>query len=311
MTREERYYARVLFKLKVHESNGQAYENLFVQVMEKSNPNFRPIKPRGSIGDQKNDGFDKQAGKYYQVYAPEELSEKNKKFVQGKITSSFEGLRSFWDSIGTVNEYYFVVNDKYAGVYPDIEKELSDLEQASGIRCEPFLAKDLEQAFISLNEDDILAIVGNIIPPSTIFDIDYEALGEVIEHLLQIEVHQDPTVKIPQNPAFEEKIQFNQLSAVPASLLRVGSFQKYAIDDFFKRNSSYLKEVIRSKFNTLYLSGTNQYRSDEDRNDLIFWHIHQQAYPDNRRIIYDAKVVLMAYYFEYCDIFEEAKPLNS
>lgn len=44
----------MMFKLRVHECNGQAYEDLFVSVMGKRYPQFKPVKPHGNVGDRKN-----------------------------------------------------------------------------------------------------------------------------------------------------------------------------------------------------------------------------------------------------------------
>ena len=64
MNSEEKAIARILFKIKIYESNGQAFEDLFTAIMSKSNSNFRPVKPQGTIGDRKNDGYDHENGKY-------------------------------------------------------------------------------------------------------------------------------------------------------------------------------------------------------------------------------------------------------
>ncbi len=84
--------ARLAFRLKVHSFDGQAFEDLFVQVMQYKNPNFRPVKPQGRFGDRKNDGFDQQRGAYYQVYAPEDLR-KNPAAAVKKARQDFEKLR--------------------------------------------------------------------------------------------------------------------------------------------------------------------------------------------------------------------------
>ena len=59
MNQQEKRIAYLIFKNRILESDGQAYEDFFVEVMTKLNPNFEPIKPQGQIGDKKNDGFDK------------------------------------------------------------------------------------------------------------------------------------------------------------------------------------------------------------------------------------------------------------
>jgi hypothetical protein len=36
-------YAELSYKLLIHESNGQAFENLFIKVMRKTNQDFQPV----------------------------------------------------------------------------------------------------------------------------------------------------------------------------------------------------------------------------------------------------------------------------
>ena len=69
MTKDERYIATLQFQNKVLKSSGNSYEELFTCVMQQANPYFTQVKPQGSWGDKKNDGFDPTTGTYYQVYA--------------------------------------------------------------------------------------------------------------------------------------------------------------------------------------------------------------------------------------------------
>ncbi|RHO79197.1 hypothetical protein DW058_17865 [Clostridiaceae bacterium AF42-6] len=69
MIKEDKWTAKVLFKLKLHESKGQEFEDFFVAIMTKADMDFQPVKAYGNIGDQKNDGFNKKTGTYYQVFS--------------------------------------------------------------------------------------------------------------------------------------------------------------------------------------------------------------------------------------------------
>ena len=95
MTREQTYVAHILFRNKVLESDGTAYETLFTKIMDLANPTFQQVKPQGPIGDRKNDGFDKSTGTYYQVYAPEDPKTKEQDAVN-KLVNDFNGLYSYW-----------------------------------------------------------------------------------------------------------------------------------------------------------------------------------------------------------------------
>lgn len=73
MNSSEKFCTKKLFELRVFKYNGQQFEDFFVEIMSKSNPDFQPVKAYGNIGDRKNDGFDKIRGVYYQVFAPEDI----------------------------------------------------------------------------------------------------------------------------------------------------------------------------------------------------------------------------------------------
>lgn len=46
-------FARNMFRLQIHESNGQKFEDLFTKIMGYMEPDFRAVKPHGNIGDRK------------------------------------------------------------------------------------------------------------------------------------------------------------------------------------------------------------------------------------------------------------------
>lgn len=79
------------FKLKVHESDGIEYENLFSKVMSYYIPGFERVKPHGNIGDRGNDGWVCGVGVYYQVYAPEDLLSNEKKSLD-KMKGDFKSF---------------------------------------------------------------------------------------------------------------------------------------------------------------------------------------------------------------------------
>ena len=91
MNAEEKTLARKLFKLKVHEANGQAFEDMFVAIMTYAESDFQPIKPWGNIGDRKNDGYIKSKGVFFQVFSPEDITKTYVKVIQ-KLKNDFNGL---------------------------------------------------------------------------------------------------------------------------------------------------------------------------------------------------------------------------
>jgi hypothetical protein len=155
-------FAEQMFRLRVHESIGQKYEDLFVAVMRKANKKFKPVKPHGASGDRKNDGFASDTGAYYQVYSPEDIRRTQAEALR-KLKEDFSGLKAFWDGIYDVRRYFFVINDRYHGVYPDIYKELARIKKEHKLEeAEVFLAQDLEQCLLALPDKDIVSIIGYV-----------------------------------------------------------------------------------------------------------------------------------------------------
>lgn len=148
------------FKLIVFQSDGKQYEDLFVKVMTYFIPEFRAVKPHGKIGDRGNDGWVASTGTYYQVYAPEELFTNTEK-AQNKVKEDFEKLNSYWNNISKINNFYFVVNDKFKGVSPHIHNTLNEIKNINSLSfCGVFDSCSLEQALFSLSNDVICNILG-------------------------------------------------------------------------------------------------------------------------------------------------------
>lgn len=303
MNKSELYISRLQFKTLVYQSDGQSYEDLFVKVMTNSNPNFQPVKPQGRLGDKKNDGFDKEKGIYYQVYAPEDLREKINK-AEEKLKEDFSGLKEYWTSEGfEIKEFYYVINDKYRGNYPTVIAAVEKIAQENSIKADIFRSKHLEDVFLSLSDDKIIDVVGWYPDPLDIQEVDYDVMSDIIKYLLTIETPVKPE-KIPKDPNFEKKLVFNGLSKHICSYLNAGRFQYHAIKNYFEFNSEFTKDDLRQIFNSLYEDAIKSCSEVDSKNDEVFFYIVEKICPKKTTPYYTVIYILMAYYFEYCDIFE-------
>jgi len=156
MNADEKSHARRVFQIKILKSNGQAFEDLFTEIMSYKEPDFQPIEPWGNIGDRKNDGYIPSKGIFYQVYAPKDIRKSYPKVIK-KIKTDFAGLIKHWDN---VREFYFVVNDKMNGVNADSEKLLAEIKKDNHLgECKFIIVKDLENILFSLTDDEIKTIL--------------------------------------------------------------------------------------------------------------------------------------------------------
>lgn len=309
MNAHERYFARVLFRNKVLESKGMGFEQLFVEVMSSANPGFRSPKPHGREGDWKCDGYDSATGQFYQVYAPERPAERITDAV-AKLEDALEGLLEKWNEFMPVKAYFFVLNDEFKGVYPELEKRLSSLSEKHKIPCSLFLSKDLLRVFDTLDDDAKANCLQCPIPETTSNNtvVSYEALNEVVRHIVSLPYEIPKPGRLDLSPDFINKIAINALSSHVADLLKRGAYQIGALDRYFELDSD-LKVVLQQKFVALYQESKQKNTDDhQGYGDELFFYIFEKACPEEpKKYFGDAVEVLMSYYFECCDIFEPPK----
>lgn len=296
-----------MFKNRIYQYEGQQFENFFVEIMQKADSRFQPVKAYGNIGDRKNDGFIKEDGIYYQIFAPEEIS-KDKTIYDAvkKLEEDFVKLFDYWNAISPIKEYYFVINDKYRGMpEPVLTKiiELEKREEYQEIKISAFSANDLHLKFNQLNDDIKREVIG-FIPDEILSIVEYEALHETVTYLMNIEVpigYNDNLVV----PDFDNKIGFNHLSKVVNNELVVGSYQEGALKKYFNENPG-VKDILQEKFHALYEQAKETIlETDNSYADCRFYYILEKACSKMTIPIKTSVVILMAFYFSSCDIFEE------
>lgn len=318
MNSQEKALVRMRFQAQVASLSGMAFQNVFTRIMSYASPDFMPVKPQGKQGDWKNDGHEPAAGRYYQVYAPEVLDEAE---AVKKINGDFDGLVKRWGDTKVypngVQEFYFVFNDAYRltpGAYPTTYATLARLKTSYSLKeCKPFLTKDLEDKLLSLLDDQMLNVVGFIPDPATIritrMDLVSEVLGHIINNPVLRSINQTLTA-----PDFEEKIVFNRLNYA-GNWLRDADFRRAAVEQYFSMNSAFTRQDVRDKLNAIYevskTMGFTDVPNGPTASDQQFEHILKEITPTvdggSRALkeVQEAALVVLAYFFEACDVFEE------
>jgi len=301
MNRDERTIARILFENKIFKANGQAFENLFTEIMSYAEPSFRKIKAWGNIGDKKNDGYVEDKGIYYQVYAPENIKNSYPDVVK-KINTDFTGLLEQWSPI---NEFYFVVNDKFNGVNADAEQTLTALKDKYNIKKSGFLtADDLSKIVFSFEDDIIQKIVGLLPNAENLSNLEFSALKEVIGHIMKLPIPiKEGDIKTPD---WNEKIEFNKLSPYSAKLLDWGSINLGGLEKYLANQTS-LAQELQEHMTGIYEKIRSDWKDLDYKNDNIFWEIINTCVPYNESRYQIPILTIMSKYFESCDIFEEPK----
>jgi hypothetical protein len=100
----DKHYLSLQFKIKIYSKNGTEFQSFFESIMEKAFLDFQKIRPYGNKGDAGNDGYRKESGIYYQVYAPNTPKAKESDAAE-KLNSDFIKLQISWNEISKIQEY--------------------------------------------------------------------------------------------------------------------------------------------------------------------------------------------------------------
>lgn len=320
MNSNEKTLARIIFKFRVSSMNGMAFQNFFTEIMSYASSDFAPVKPQGNEGDWKNDGHEPNSGRYYQVYAPEIYEEAT---AIKKLSEDFAGLSDKWGDgkiyPNGIKEFYFVINDRYRvtpGVFPTTYAELEKLRKGFKLGVsKPFLTKDLEDKLFGLSDDQITSVIGFIPNPADIKVLRVGLVSEVVGHIISNPIGRSLQQSLV-SPDFEEKIVFNNLFHT-ANWLREADYRRSVVELYFSQNSSFSRQDVRDKLNAIFGESKQQgFTVDAGGctiEDQQFFYILNEitsgiADPNDKRAykdVQDAALVVMAYFFEACDIFEE------
>lgn len=301
MTIEQRVMAQMMFKTKIYQKNANEFENFFTTLMSKVDKDFRQVKPQGKNGDRKNDGYNPNTGVYYQVYAPEEI---NTNYALEKMENDLKGLLDYWNDICPVKEYNFVINDKYFGVYPVLERKILELSNKYKVKTNLLTAKDLENMFMKLRYEEMVEVVGIIYVPEA-KGISFIDLNEIIEYIMNMDYNiKEENLVIPAE--MEEKIVFNNLNKEISNIINSFSIYTGQLEEYFINKGDFEREKIQQKLIQIYNETKIMIKDNvDDYSSLRFLAIVDKVLPKNRKFsTLQALYVLLSYYFETCDILE-------
>ena len=317
------YIQTLEFKLKVFESSGNAFQDLFAKVMGYTYQDFTKISV--FHGDGGNDGYIPSDGWYFQVYAPEILTSKDRieKSAAVKIPKDLKKLIQHWDPICQVKKYSFVYNDRFRGIPAPIITALQDLDRNNvNITIEGFDSQRLLDYFMNLNDKQKSDIVGFCPDLTTYYGLDNNILAKLLFSIVDQYRGELLLDQQPYAPDFKAKLDYNKFSPGIKDLLRFRARETSYINDFFAKSPDD-DQTVANAINCLYKQSMEIIPDEvEACQDLRFMWIRQYIIPetlrneiDNDKIkataFYNAADMIIAKYFESCDVFESPLGLDS
>ena len=297
MTLPQQALYQLWLRLAYAEKKGAEFEAWFADLASHAlGSDFEPVAAHGRDGDFKCDGRLLSTRTIFQCYAPEHLVQAR---AIAKIEADFHGALRHWR--GWMREWILVHNCKN-GFPPQVIQHLDQLRAANpnsaiSVWGLPNLEREL---FRKLDLTGCQAVFGFVPLPETIDQVTIEDIVPVIEALQQETPRLDPQVL---DPPSAQKLQRNALSEEVATLLRAGRRKEALVERYFRTHPSPDRgEKIAVAFRRRYAELREQGLSPDE----IFAKLQQGAGGGGLPSRQTAALAVLSYYFERCDIFEDA-----
>lgn len=176
-------------------------------------------------------------------------------------------------------------------------------------------SRKLEQIFMELDKDQKESILGGV--PSDIPDlIDSRMVAELLRHLAD-NASQNISLLKESAPIFDTKIELNGLTLPISSCLQTFSYQTQDVDDFLSSDIG-LKQSIAVEMQDIYKESRAAIPSNADdcANTRYVWMMENLipknvTHPHSLKAYREAAQVILAKYFEICDIYEHPSTIAS
>ncbi len=255
---------------------------------------FRRVRPWGNYGDRKNDGYLQSKRMMFQVYAPNELAERD---TLQKIDDDYVGAVPYWEQY--FDTWVFVHNSR-DGLSPNVNQKLLDLDVQGPFRVKQWGFAKLHDEVFKLDPTSLQRLFR---PPPAIADlhsITYENLVNVLQYVAKkpLEESGEKKEEVPLR-----KLDANGFSDESKELIKLGNRKSRYVGEFFDSwNDLTYGDEVSNSFNQEY----QQLRNDNVPADEILSRLLDFA---GFRKVSDARDIMavyavVAYYFESCDIFE-------
>ncbi len=289
------------FENAFRRAKGNEFQAFFERLMGLAyKADFMACRPWGNQGDRKNDGFLKSERRLFQVYAPNEMTEKK---ATNKITEDFEGAKVHW---GKHFDKWTFAHNATDGLPPHVHELLLDFETANpGIELEPWGLEEFRRVFRRLSLEDCASWLGHAPTEEAKARLGFKDLQVVLESLAGKAAPSGTTVK----PVPPGKIEANDLSESVATLIKNGMTKAPLVSDFLdKWHDETLGERLAIAFRTEYARLRRSIHPNRMFHELQAWvGGSQRDTPEHEMAV----LAVLAYYFERCDIFEEPREVQS
>jgi hypothetical protein len=295
---EEKWYF-MHFENKFLKLTREQFQAWFVEIMECAYPGDFAGTRQGTTkggGDLNCDGFLTSEGAVYAVYAPRQCSLKE---LNDKIAEDCRGaISNFGDRM---RRWVFVHNDEQ--ISSETIKALADLKIAfPNVDIGTFIKKEELWAIVrSLPPETLCRMFPQFPIATTVDKLGFKDLQPVLQFIEK----QPLPIDLPVDPPDPDKLAHNGLSDYSEDWLRIGRRKEKLVGIYFDgSHDPELGEKIAQAFRDRYRRLKDaQWPSDSILQELYGFAGGFKFLQQNEQA---AVLTVLSYYFERCDIFENA-----
>lgn len=293
----QRSHYNLRFQLAFRNKHGSEFQDWFARLARFAlGPDFETVRPYGSMGDLKCDGYQVSTRTVFQCYAPDRM--KAPALIR-KITDDFDGARDHWGQ--TMRQWVLVHNDQ-RGLPASAVQHVNGIRSASPeIKIQMWGEPELRLMMERLDLIGLEALFGYAPSQASTDSLGMNDLQPAIDALQRMDP--DPGQE-PLSPPSADKLERNSLSDEATALLRLGRRKEALVAKYFATDPRPdLGETIAEAFRTHYETLRNTGLSPDE----VFCQLQAHAGGNQANIPtrQGAVLAVLSYFFERCDIFED------
>lgn len=301
----ERTFWGLQFRIKFLEATGNEFQTFVQRILELRFPDeFKVVRPSGPEGDWKSDGLLTKQRRILQIYAPESW---NKARTLKKINDDFWGAVHKWRDAFDI--WTFIHND-VKGAPPYVDERLQELSNSNDSEhtCERWDYAKLREFVFQLSNERLTELLGL---PLTRDDFISVEVKDVAPLLRAIE-DTTPAPSVEIHAVSPSKLRHNELSSYLEHSIKWGMVRSHEVKKYFENQQMrpMFRDDLGARFKAQYTSLRDSGRQpDMIVTDLMTW----IAGPSYSMKLSDqaAALVVIAFFFEECDIFEDPSKESS
>lgn len=299
LTNVQRVFYRAQVARALSDTAATPFEDWFTELAQRRwGTDFEPVRAQGRSGDLKCDGHRLSTGTIFQCYAPRRLENRA---LTAKIANDFSGALGCWG--GRMKAWHLVINER-AGLCAEAKQQTDALRaKHAHVDIRTMGPIEIERLALELNAEQLGDLFGYVMDAAEARStrITFKDIEDVVATL----EGSDPVPSLaPLSVPAENKAEHNGFEPEIRELIRSGERLAPRVAQFFNETGRVeLGERLATRLAENYRSMKD---AGHDPAQIFFVFVDMCGGLDRPPQGRAALLAVLSYYFNSCNIFENA-----